>query len=328
MRSAVLAGPEKIIIEKRPRPEPTTGEALVEVAYVAICGSDQERYWHQIDDSPKPMVFGHEFSGRLVSVRPSVKGLTLGQPVTVAPLFNCEICDYCRSGKENLCQERSRFGFDVDGALQDIISVPYNRVFPLPDGIPIIEGALVEPMAVAYHAARLADFERQGNAVVIGAGAIGLLIAQIWQTLGNSKIRVVDIDPARLSIANELDIPTWTSSPKDANIDILFEASGSSSAFSTWISALAPGGRAIIVGKLGGYIHLDWVNLLRKEVEILTSRYFTLQDFQQSLILLKNRQVILNPLIGKTVPFESLAVQRGKLVMEQAKQVVRFVIQM
>lgn len=328
MRSALLTGPEQIVIVERPCPEPKTGEALVEVTHVAICGSDQERFWGSTENFQKPVVFGHEFSGRVASLHPSVKDFEPGQPITVAPLFNCCKCEFCCSGRENLCVKRKRFGFDIDGAMQGFLTIPTNRIFPLPDDLPIIEGALVEPLAVAYHAARIAGFEREGNTVVLGAGAIGLLIAQVWRALGGSSTSVIDIDTKRLSIASDLGIQTWTSTPADAGINTLFEASGSSAAISTWAQALDPGGRIIVVGKPNDNIRLDWVNMLRKEVQIFTSRYFTLDDFKQSQQLIINRQVDVRPLIGRTVPFEELSNQQGRIIFEQAKQMVRLVIQM
>jgi D-xylulose reductase len=164
--------------------------------------------------------------------------------------------------------------------------------------------------------------------VVLGAGAIGLLIAQVWRALGGSLTSVIDIDTKRLSIASDLGIQTWTSTPADAGINTLFEASGSSAAISTWVQALDPGGRMIVVGKPNDNIPLDWVNMLRKEVQIFTSRYFTLDDFKQSQQLIINRQVDVRPLIGRTVPFEELSNQQGRIIFEQAKQMVRLVIQM
>jgi (R,R)-butanediol dehydrogenase/meso-butanediol dehydrogenase/diacetyl reductase len=328
MQCAVLAGPEHVHIEERPDPEPGIDEALVEVKYVAICGSDQDRFWSYTEEFATPVIFGHEFAGRLVSTPVDTADLVPGQPVTVAPLFNCGACEFCRTGRENLCGKRQRFGSEVDGALANFVSVPSGRVFPLPDDLPIIEGALVEPLAVSYHAVRCAGFQRQGNAVVIGAGAIGLLVAQVWRELGKGPVIVVDIDEHRLSVADQLGFPTWTAPPGDSRIDTLFEASGSSYAFSNWVCALAPAGRAVIVGKLDEEVQLDWVTLLRKEAEIFTSRYFTLDDFSQSLKLLRNHQINLDPLIGKIAPFEALSIQRGKTIMEQAKQAVRLVIEM
>ena len=328
MHCAVLVGSKHIKHEERSKPEPKLGEILIKVAYVAICGSDQERYWNPTEVLERPVVFGHEFSGRVASTNHNDWDFQPDQPVTVAPLLNCGLCEFCRSDRENLCINRRRFGFEVDGALQDYVSIQANRVFSLPHGLPIIEGALVEPLAIAYRAARLMGFERRGNALVIGAGAIGLLIAQVWKVLGGGPVSIVDIDPARLLIAKRLGISTITSESDQLNFTALFEASGSSSAFSQWIQALAPGGRAIVVGKVDEEVKLNWVSLIRKEAEIFTSRYFTMDDFRQSIKLLENHMVNVKPLIGKIVPFEDLFLQQGRNIMEQAKQVVRLMVQM
>jgi 2-desacetyl-2-hydroxyethyl bacteriochlorophyllide A dehydrogenase len=216
----------------------------------------------------------------------------------------------------------------VDGALQEYVAVRADRVHPLPPNVPTREGALVEPLAVACHAVRRVGVEPEGSALVLGAGAIGLLIAQVWQALGGGPVAVVDLDEGRLAMAAELGIPVWTGTPTGPPVDTLFEATGSPDAFATWLSALAPAGRAVVVGKLNQPVAMDWVSLMRKEAEITTSRYFTLADFTQAIQLLRDGQVRVSPLIGRTVPFQRLGEQAGQTVMAEAKQVIRLLIEL
>jgi 2-desacetyl-2-hydroxyethyl bacteriochlorophyllide A dehydrogenase len=325
MRSVLFVKPLEFHVEERPLPTLSEGDALVRVEYVAICGSDQVRFWDQADCPPQPVVLGHEFSGRIVSA-PGMETLVPGQPVTVAPLFNCGVCEYCRSGRENMCVQRKRFGVSVDGALQEFVSVPGNRVYPLPDTIPLPEGALIEPLAVARHTVRMAGKPNGGNTLVLGAGAIGLFIAQIWRALGNDPVVIFDIDKKRLAIAEELGISIQASPPLETRFQTIFEATGSSQAFSSWLPTLAVGGRMVVVSKMVAPVTIDWIDLLRKEGQIITSRHFNLIDFEQALQLAGSGFVQLFPLIGGTVSIREFDEKQGKKVMEKAKEVLRLLV--
>lgn len=325
MKSAVFVGQQKIQIEHRPIPVPELDEAVIQVEFVAICGSDQARFWDSSEFSQEPVVFGHEFSGRIVSA-PLGTGLQAGQPVTIAPLFNCGECEFCRAGMENMCPKRRRFGVSVDGALQEYVCIPTNRIYPLPTNISLETGALIEPLAVAYHTVRQAGIHQGETALVLGAGAIGLLIAQVWRALGFGTAMVIDIDTKRLAVAEQLGIPIWKKDPEESNIHTIFEATGSAQAFSKWLPALAPRGKAIVVSKLEDPVTIDWLDLLRKEGGIITSRYFSLVDFENSIDLVEKEIIQLTELIGQIVPFQKLSGNYGVDVMTLAKDAVRLVV--
>ena len=326
MRAVVFTGPQNIQLERRPTPTPDADEVLIQVEYVAICGSDQSRFRDSGDIPKEPVVFGHEFSGRIVSA-PDGKDLMSGQAVTIAPLFNCGVCEFCRANKENMCPKRRRFGVAEDGALQDFVCIPSNRVYPLPANISLTEGALIEPLAVAYHTVRQARLPVGDGALVLGAGAIGLLIAQVWRALGYGSVAVIDVDSRRLAVAEQLDIPMWRQAPEESSIQTIFEATGSAQAFSKWLPALASRGKVVVVSKMEDAVSIDWVDLMRKEGEIITSRYFTLADFENSIDLVESGRVQLKPLIGLTVPLQRLSDNYGADVMSLAKEVVRLVVQ-
>jgi len=327
MQTAVLVAPEHIQLEERPIPRPGPGEVLIQVRYVAICGSDQARFWDRKPSTGEPVVIGHEFSGRVVTLGAGVTTPPVSQLVTVAPLLNCEECVLCQTERSNLCPQRRVFGRDVDGALQEYVAVRADRTFPLPPNVSARAGALIEPLAVACHAIRRAGVEPNKSALVLGAGAIGLLIAQVWRTLGGGPVAAVDLNESRLAVAAELGIPMWTGTPADPHIDTLFEATGSADAFVNWLPVLAPAGRAIVVGKPDRPVPIEWVGLMHKEAEIATSRYFTLNDFTQAIQLVKDGQVSVSSLIGTIVPFRRLAEQAGQRIMAEARQVIRMLVE-
>ncbi|MGQ9585687.1 MAG: zinc-dependent alcohol dehydrogenase [Anaerolineae bacterium] len=328
MRAAVLVGPQHVRAEERPQPRPERGEVLVRTSYVGICGSDQARFWGREPLAAGSVVFGHECSGRVVALGPGVTTPTVGTRVAVAPLLNCGECAYCRAGQANLCPERRLFGQHVDGALREVMAVPADRAYPLPAQVSDPEGALVEPLAVACHAVRRAGIRPGARALVLGAGAIGLLVAQAWKALSGGPVAVADLEARRLAVAAGLGLETWADEPPGVPVSVLFEATGSAQAFGCWLPSLGTGGRAVVVGKLGETVPIDWVALMRKEGEIVTSRYFTLEDFALALQLMEKGLVSVSPLIGRVVPFERLEDREGQSVMEEARQVIRLLVRM
>lgn len=214
----------------------------------------------------------------------------------------------------------------MDGAFQEFVRMPADRIFPLPDDISLADGALIEPLAVAYHTVGQAGTSSGRAALVLGAGAIGLLIAQVWRALGKGTVVIADIDPSRLAVAAKLDIPVQELSAVAVPFNVIFEATGSARAISTWLPRLAPGGKVVVVSKLTETVTIDWIDLLRKEGQIITSRYFTLSDFAASLQLVAARAVQLQPLAGKILPFEAFTGNTGQDIMRLAGQVVRLLV--
>jgi len=225
-----------------------------------------------------------------------------------------------------MCLKRRQFGVSVDGALQEFVSVAGNRVYPLPETISLLEGALIEPLAVACHTVRMAGKADERTALVLGAGAIGLLIAQVWRALGNGPVTVIDISQRRLEVAAKLGITVQELSSVKSQFQIIFEATGSSQAFSTWLPVLAAGGKMVVVSKLVAPVAIDWIDLLRKEGQIITSRYFNLTDFEQALKLAGSGLVKLAPLIGGTVSMREFGEEHGKKVMVKAREVLRLLV--
>jgi (R,R)-butanediol dehydrogenase/meso-butanediol dehydrogenase/diacetyl reductase len=307
------------------------------VSYVAVCGSDQARFEGRLE-TDKPVVFGHEFSGRVSDVGSRVEGLEVGEAVTVAPLLNCGECRFCLTGHEYLCPERRIFGSEVDGAMQAYVCIRADRVFSLPKGVSLQEGALAEPLAVAVHAGRQAGMVEGRGVVTLGAGAIGLLIAQVARARGARDVVMLDVVPGRLRLADELGFATVNGERCDPvgavreqiggrGADVLFEATGSPAVADYFLPMLAPLGVIVVVGRVEDPVPLDLDQMLLKEARLVTSRYFTVADFRRGLDLLAAEQVSLTPLVQQVMPFERLREGEGEVVMGAARQVVRLLIE-
>lgn len=208
MKVAVMNGIGKMGYVEREVPQPADNEVLVKLEYVGICGSDMHYYeTGRIGDYvvKPPFVLGHEPSGVVVEVGKNVKHLKIGDRVALEPGKTCGHCEYCKEGKYNLCPDVVFFATPpVDGVFQEYVAHEAALCFKLPDNVDTMEGALIEPLAVGFHAANQGGAHAGQTAVVFGAGCIGLVSMMALKAEGVSKVYVVDIMQKRLDKALEL----------------------------------------------------------------------------------------------------------------------------
>ena len=208
MKVAVMEGIGKMGYTQRPIPTPKDDEVLVKLEYVGICGSDMHYYeTGAIGDYvvEPPFVLGHEPGGTVVEVGSNVKHLKVGDKVALEPGKTCGHCEFCRQGKYNLCPDVVFFATPpVDGVFQEYVAHEAALCFKLPDSVSTLEGALIEPLAVGFHAANQGGAHAGQTAVVMGAGCIGLVSMMALKAEGVSRVYVVDVMQKRLDKALEL----------------------------------------------------------------------------------------------------------------------------
>lgn len=208
MKTAVMLGIGKMGFQQRDIPQPKDNEVLVQLEYVGICGSDLHYYeTGAIGDYvvKPPFVLGHEPGGTVVKVGKNVKHLKAGDRVALEPGKTCGHCEFCKEGKYNLCPDVVFFATPpVDGVFQEYVAHEADLCFKLPDNVSTLEGALIEPLAVGFHAAIQGDAHLGQKAVVMGAGCIGLVSMMALKARGVSEVYVVDIMEKRLEKAMEL----------------------------------------------------------------------------------------------------------------------------
>lgn len=208
MKVAVMQGIGKMGFEERDIPKVKENEVLVKLEYVGICGSDLHYYeTGAIGDYvvEPPFVLGHEPGGTVVEVGENVKNLKVGDRVALEPGKTCGHCEFCKTGRYNLCPDVVFFATPpVDGVFQEYVAHEADLCFKLPDNVSTLEGALIEPLAVGFHAAIQGDAHLGQKAVVMGAGCIGLVSMMALKARGVSEVYVVDIMEKRLEKALEL----------------------------------------------------------------------------------------------------------------------------
>lgn len=208
MKIAVMNGIGKMGFIERDIPHPADNEVLVKLEYVGICGSDI--HYYETGSIGKyvvkpPFVLGHEPGGTVVEVGKDVKHLHIGDRVALEPGKTCGHCEFCREGKYNLCPDVIFFATPpIDGVFQEYVAHEADLCFKLPENVDTMEGALIEPLAVGFHAANQGNAHAGQTAVVFGSGCIGLVSMMALKAEGVSKVYVVDILQKRLDKALEL----------------------------------------------------------------------------------------------------------------------------
>ncbi len=264
MKVAVMLGIGKMGYEYRPIPEPKDNEALVKVEYVGICGSDMHYYESgRIGDYivKPPFVLGHESGGTVVAVGKNVRHLKPGDHVALEPGKTCGHCQYCREGKYNLCPDVVFFATPpVDGVFAEYVAHEADLCFKLPDNVSTMEGALIEPLSIGFHAANQGGAHAGQTAVVFGAGCIGLVSLMALKAEGVSRIYVVDIMDKRLDKALELGAtkvinPTKTDLKQEIEaltegrgVDLVIETAGTEITTRQAIEITAKGATIVLVG--------------------------------------------------------------------------------
>ncbi|MDO4284493.1 MAG: NAD(P)-dependent alcohol dehydrogenase [Eubacteriales bacterium] len=264
MKTAVMTSLGKIEMQERPIPEPKENEALVKLEYVGICGSDLHYYETGAIGEfvvQYPFVLGHEPGGTVVAVGGKVTNVKVGDRVALEPGKTCGHCEFCRTGRYNLCPDVVFFATPpVDGVFQEYVAHEAGLCFKLPDNVSTLEGALIEPLAVGFHAANQGGAKIGQTAVVMGAGCIGLVSMMALKAEGVSRVYVVDIMEKRLEKALELGADAVINGAKEdaveavrrltggAGCDLCIETAGTQITTAQTIHMTKKGATIVLVG--------------------------------------------------------------------------------
>jgi L-iditol 2-dehydrogenase len=287
MKVAEMLGIGRVRLADRPVPEPRPGEVLVKVERVGICGSDLHYFAHgRIGNYvvQPPFILGHEAGGIVVALGPGVESPRIGDLVALEPGVSCGRCQFCLSGRYHLCPDVLFFATPpVDGVLAEYVAHPANLCFPTPSGLDSLDAALIEPLAVGFHAAAQGRATIGQKAVVFGAGCIGLMTLLALKARGLTNVTIVDLMPSRLNKALELGAHNVVNSAQDDYLkaakeitggygfDLAFETSGAEAAARLSIESVKKGATIVLVGYgQTGEMTLPVSLALDKEVAIQT----------------------------------------------------------
>lgn len=303
-------------IDTRP---PGKGEVLIQTEYVGICGSDVH-FFESGERKGKrfalPFILGHECSGVIVETGEGVETLAAGDRVTIEPQQTCGVCEFCKSGRYNLCEQVAFPSVPpYNGVLRRYFTFPAHLCFQIPPDISPLSAALVEPMAVGFQAAARGDVEIGKTAVILGMGCIGLTTLIACKARGASRIIAVDLFEKRLETARQWGADICINSAEedtqsrimeltDGGGDIVFETAGSNVTAAQTGYLLRRGGVIVMVGNVQKETPYDFMGLMYKEGQIRTI-YRYKNNFRTTIDTMRRQSIDLGKMVSHVFPFEN-----------------------
>lgn len=318
MRVLELKNFGELVVTQRDRPAVGDRDVVIDVVVTGICGSDIHGYTGENGRRVLGQVMGHESAGRIAALGALVvdAGLHVGQAVTFNPLIACGECEACSVGQQNHCPDRSVIGVNpaLISAFAEQIVVPAANVVALSSAIPIAYGALVEPLAVAFHAVRRARVHPGQNVLVVGGGPIGQSVVLAALQEGARAVLVSEMDPGRRELCTRLGATVLDprAGPLAEQVraafgslaDVAIDAVGISATMVGAISSTRFGGVVSLVGMGSPELVLDAYRVSTEEREIVGSFCYTNQDFLDAAAWVDQGSPLLAALISRQVSAE------------------------
>ncbi len=315
MLQQVMTQPGVIEFNEIDIPTISDNEVLIKIMKIGICGSDIHVYHGEHPFTSYPVTQGHEVSGEIVEIGSGVTEFKVGQKVTIQPQVVCGECYPCRHGKYNLCEELKVMGFQTTGVASKYFAVDVKKVTALPDNMGFDEGAMIEPLAVAVHAVNRIDKIKGMRIAVLGAGPIGILVAQVAKGLGAESVMITDISDIRLEKAKEcgVDFCVNTKNHDFGNAmlecfgpdkaDVIYDCAGNNITMGQAIKYARKGSTIILVAVFAGMAQVDLAVLNDHELDLNTTMMYRNEDYLEAIRLVAEGKVALKPLISKHFAF-------------------------
>jgi 6-hydroxycyclohex-1-ene-1-carbonyl-CoA dehydrogenase len=321
MRAAIFLGPNQPLkIDRWQTPTIRPNEALVKVSACGVCHTDLHYIDHGVPTFKKPpLVLGHEPSGTVAQVGNEVKNLKEGDRVLLPAVLTCGTCEFCRTGRENICQTMVMFGNNVDGAYAEYVAAPAKDIFHLPNEIPLEEGCIIaDAISTPFHAVKNRGKVRGGDVVVVvGCGGVGINVVQVAAAFGGIVI-AVDVSDKKLAWAKTFGA-TYTVNPSKVEsvakeikkltgggADVAFEVIGKPQTMEMAFGTLRKGGRLVIVGYSADDIKLSAAKIMYFEMEVRGSLGCRPVDYPRLIELCRIGKIKVKELVTQKFPLEQI----------------------
>ena len=316
MKQAIMVKPGKIEFRQVEKPTLNENEILMQTKRIGVCGSDIHVFHGTHPYTSYPVVQGHEVSGVVVEVGEAVKGIAVGDKVTFTPQVVCGECYPCRNGMYHVCETLKVMGFQTGGAGQEFFVLPEWNVFKLPDDISLDHAAMIEPVSVAVHAVRRGGDVTGKKVLVLGAGTIGNLVAQVAKAFGAAAVMITDLSDYKLEKASACNIDfAINTANEDLNnallrdfgpdrADLILECVGVQATATQAVECARKGTTVVIVGVFGekpvvnlGYVQ-DW------ELNLVGTAMYQKTDYEAAIELVTSGKMHLDELFTHRFSFD------------------------
>lgn len=315
MQQEVMTAPGVIEFREVPIPKPASGQVLVKIKRIGICGSDIHVYHGTHPYTSYPVTQGHELSAKVIELGSDVTNFKVGDRVTIEPQVYCGKCYPCTHGRYNLCEHLKVMGFQTTGTASEYFAVDASKVTPIPDSLSYDEGAMIEPLAVTIHAAKRFPDMKNANVVILGCGPIGLLLLQSVKAFGASKALVTDVSDYRLGLARQLGADFAINTRREDfgealvkafgndKADVIYDCAGNDVTMDQAIQNARKGSTIILVAVFGKRANVDLAKLNDSELDLNTSMMYRHEDYVDAIRFVGEGKIQLKPLMSRHFAF-------------------------
>ncbi len=314
MKTLVIDAPGKFSSGEKPQPVPAPGEVLLKIVRLGFCGTDLNTFRGGNPLVAYPLVPGHEIAAVIAAITPGVPDtLRVGQEVTMMPYSPCGKCTACRAGRPNACRHNRTLGVQHDGAFTEYLTTPWQKVITARLGTR--ELALVEPLAVGFHAVARGRVTKDDTVLVFGCGMIGLGVIAAAGLHRGATVIAVDLEDDKLALARKAGA-THTINSKTEDLhervqaltngdgaNVAIEAVGIPATFQAAVAEVCFAGRVVYIGYAKAPVAYETKYFVLKEIDIMGSRNSTPEDFRAVIALLESGRYPVAETITRTVPF-------------------------
>lgn len=333
MRASILHPDLSITTDELPVPALMRDEVLVRVGAVGVCGSDVHYWRHgRIGDFvvDADIILGHELGGTIVAAGADVDEARVGQRVAVEPQRSCRVCEYCKSGRYNLCPRMEFYATPpIDGGLCEFVTIQADYAHAIPEQVSDAAAAMLEPLSVGIAAARKADLRPGQSVFIAGAGPIGIIQCQVARAFGAARIIVSDPAAPRRELAlahgaTEVVDPMSTDvAAAGYGVDAFIDCAGAAPAVVSGMHTVKPGGRVVLVGMGADEIALP-IPLIQNYELIVTGIFRYTDTWPLGIHLVASGAVDLDALVTSTFGLADAEQALGRAgAPEELKVVVR-----
>lgn len=303
MKAIEIQAPGNVAVVDVEKPTAKSGEVLLKLDYVGFCGSDLNTYRGGNAMVTFPRIPGHEIGATIVEFGSDVPSqLKVGQTVTVNPYTNCGHCASCRRGRVNACENNETLGVQRNGAMQEFISLPWQKIIPC-GSVSVRDAALIEPMSVGFHAVDRGRVTDTDTVMVIGCGMVGLG-AVVRAVMRGATVIAADLDDEKLALARQLGATYTYNTATEWNLpapDVVIEAVGAAPTYQLAVNKVAFTGRIVCIGYAKADISLTTSLFVKKELDIMGSRNANPSDFEAVIKYLTNSGAPVEKFISRII---------------------------
>ena len=318
MRAFVYTGKNRVDLKEVPIPIPGEDEVVIKVAGCGVCGTDVHIYHGEVPLAKPPVILGHEITGTVHGFGADVKDLKEGQTVCLDPVLPCLACDFCHNGQYNLCKNQVVLGYQVTGGFGEYTVAPRRNVYALDPRVGVKGGVIVEPLACVLNGYdRLAP--RVGrNALILGAGPIGLIWTQLLAGSALTSITQTDrvgyrCQKARQLGANDVldvsreNLSEFVQDRFPEGFDYVVDASGDPRAIEEGVRYVKPGGTFMVFGvaPADSRCNIDPYLIFSREIKIIGAKMPPL-TMERAVKLVESGRIDYGTIISEAFPLEKL----------------------